>query len=104
VRQPLLVLFALVLAAAGFRWWQLGQRHDWLERATLEDLAAAATRDETDVEVFERLGARARKAEQWGRAPRRSSGRRNWPRPGGQLIGWSRCIYEIDGFRTADLS
>ena len=104
LRAPLLVALLLVLVGAGARWWQVDQRQRWLEHATLEELSAAAHRDESDIAVFHRLGIRAREAEQWGRAAKAFQHAaelgpdrvENW-------VGWARAIYEIDGFLTADL-
>lgn len=100
------LLFGLLLVVAGIgaaRWWQATQRQKWLQTATIDELAAAASRDESDVAIFERLGAKARELEQWPRAvkafqhacelaPDRVE---NW-------VGWARTTYELAGFRAAD--
>lgn len=104
IRLSLMAIFFVVCALAAGRFWQMEQRSRWLEKATIDELAAAATRNEQDVAVFERLGVRAREQQQWARAarafqhavelaPDRVS---NW-------VGWARTIYEIDGYRSANL-
>jgi predicted Zn-dependent protease len=93
----------MVAAIGIFRWWQVQSRKEWLATATIDQLSAAATRDEADVEIFGQLGGRARELEQWPRAARAFQHAcelapdrvENW-------IGWARSMYEVEGYRTAD--
>src|SRR5687767_10248156 len=103
LRPTILVLFAILAAVAGVKWWQVRERERWLQRATIEDLATAAYKNPDDLAVFERLGALTLKDEQWHRAARAYQRAceiapdrvENW-------VGWARSIYAFGGFRAAD--
>src|ERR1051326_881980 len=106
-RPPLPLALVVVLIVAGGvlagRAWQARQRTQWLENASLEELAAAATRDDMDVEVFLRLGTRAREARQWTRAARAfQHACEIAPDRVDAWAGWAHSIYVVGGFRPAD--
>jgi cytochrome c-type biogenesis protein CcmH/NrfG len=106
-RRPITLALILVLIVAcgvlAGRWWQARQRQQWLERASLDELAGAAARDDSDIEVFLRLGTRAREARQWARAARAyQHACEIAPDRVDAWAGWAHSMYVVGGFRPAD--
>lgn len=102
-RLLLTILFLSVSALGIGRWWQGNVRRHWIETASLDELASAASRDGGDVAVFEQLAARASQAEQWPRAAKAyQRACEIAPDHVGNWVGWSRAIYEFGGFQPAD--
>ena len=103
--MPLLLIALIVVAGYGAYLWR--SQHifrQWLETASLEELAAAAPDHIEETELFVRLGIRAREAEQWPRAAKAfqhaaelaPDRREAW-------VGWARSTYDFADFRAADV-
>lgn len=102
-RAWLLALLGTAAIGAGVFWGGRWQKSRWLETASLDELAAAAVRDESDVEIFIKLGRRARDAEQWERASR-AFGHACELAPDRVecWVGWARSLYEFASYPGAD--
>lgn len=104
-RKTRLLLAALVVVASlgAVRWWQVSQYRLWLDTASIDELAAKAPLKIDDVELFSRLGAKAREAEQWPRAAKAFQHAAELaPDRADIWVGWARSVYEIAGFKAAN--
>jgi tetratricopeptide (TPR) repeat protein len=100
---PLLVALLVIAAVGVWRWRQVAERRQWLATASLDQLSTEASRHEDDVEIFMRLGVKARAAEQWPRAARAFQHACELaPDRVDAWVGWARSVYEIAGFRAAN--
>ena len=103
LRASFLIVLIGLASVAAYRWWAVRERDQWLRGASIEQLATAAYKNQNDVAIFETLGARTLKNEEWHRAARAYQRAceiapdrvENW-------VGWARSIYEFGGFRAAD--
>ncbi len=100
------VLFALLGATAiggGIFWGVRYQKERWLERATIDELSRAASKDESDVEVFLKLGLRAKESGDWPRAAR-AFGHACELAPDRVecWVSWARSVYEFADYAASD--
>lgn len=103
LRRTLLIsLLAVVLIGLG-RYWQIASHRQWLEKASLDELSKQASLHEDDVEIFARLGLRAREAEQWPRAARAFQHAAELAPDRVEIwVGWARSVYETAGYPAAN--
>lgn len=93
----LCILGGLIVSGLRYR------RAIWLEKANIEELAAAAKQDEGDIEVFLKLGLRAIEAENWPRAARAyEHACQLAPDRVEAWVGWARSMYEFADFAASD--
>jgi predicted Zn-dependent protease len=103
VRALLFALLGVTALGGGVFWARRYQRAVWLERATIEELSKAASKDESDVEIFLRLGLRAKEASDWPRAAR-AFGHACELAPDRVecWVSWARAVYEFVDYTASD--
>ena len=91
-----------ILSGAVF-WGKRVQRANWLEHASIDELSKAASADESDIDVFMKLGLRAKEAEQWPRAAR-AFGHACELAPDRVecWVSWARALYEFADYAACD--
>ena len=99
----LLSILAIAAVGAAVSWGLRNRRANWLETATIDELSKAASKDETDIEVFLKLALRAREEGDWPRAAR-AYGHACELSPDRLecWVGWARSIYEFADYAAAD--
>src|SRR5258708_2731590 len=64
---PLLAVFLVMVGIFALSWWQQRQKQQWLSRASVDELAKEAGRNPNDAVIFEQLGQKAQREEEWAR-------------------------------------